>query len=77
MINNDKKNAALLRVTYEILMMKKYCQKNQITQQQIADKSGITQPNVWRFLNMKSAEPSIITFILIAQAIGYKVKIEM
>lgn len=76
MINNQHKEKALLRIKYEIAMMHKYCKTNKISYAEISDKSGVTRPNVSRFLTMRSAEPSVITFLLISEAIGYKMKIE-
>lgn len=72
---SPEKQKASLRLNSEILKMKQYMLKNQICNTEIARKSGITAPNVWRFINRKSSEPSALTFLMIAEAIGYKVEI--
>lgn len=69
------KKKASIRLNFEITKMKEYVLKNGISQSVISGKSGITQPNVWRFLNKKSPEPSALTFLMIAEAIGYEIKI--
>lgn len=64
-------------IALEVVRMKKLVQQKGLTQKQISIDSGITQPNVWRFLNGKSTEPTMITFLLIAKAIGYELNIKI
>lgn len=73
---SPQKEKALVRLKYQIMLMKKYMLKNQICNTEIAKKSGITAPNVWRFINSKSPEPSVLTFLMIAEAIGFEVEIK-
>jgi len=72
---SPEKQKASIRLNYEILKMKRFMLKNKICNTEIAKKSGITAPNVWRFINRKSSEPSALTFLMIAEAIGYEIKI--
>lgn len=74
---SEQKQKASKRLNYEILQMKKYMLKHQISNVEIAKKSGITAPNVWRFINRKSPEPSALTFLMIAEAIGYEININL
>jgi len=74
---SEKKKIASKRLNLEIIKMKKYMQKHQICNTEIAKKSGITAPNVWRFINRKSTEPSALTFLMIAEAIGYEISINL
>lgn len=74
---SPQKRKASVRLRYEITMMREYLKKKGIEYKQIAELSGITAPNVWRFLECKSPEPSTLTFLLIAEAIGYKIDISM
>lgn len=74
---SEAKQKASIRLNYEISKMKEYVLRNGISQYLISEKSGITQPNVWRFLNRKSSEPSALTFLMIAEAIGYKIEINL
>lgn len=74
---SPEKQKASKRLNYEILKMKQYMLKHQICNTEIAKKSGITAPNVWRFINRKSPEPSALTFLMIAEAIGYEISINL
>jgi len=74
---SPQKEKASKRLNYEIILMKKFMQKHQISNKEIAEKSGITAPNVWRFINRKSPEPSALTFLMIAEAIGYEISINL
>lgn len=74
---NPTKDYAIRRLQHQILHMKKHVRKNQIHYSEISELTGITASNVWRFFAMKSKEPTAITFLLIAEAIGYNLKIEL
>ena len=74
---SEQKQKASKRLNYEILQMKKYMLKHKISNVEVAEKSGITAPNVWRFINRKSAEPSALTFLMIAEAIGFEININI
>jgi len=74
---SDAKKRASIRLNYEIIQMKKYMQINKISNVEVSKKSGITTPNVWRFINRKSQEPSALTFLMIAEAIGYEISINL
>ena len=74
---SPEKQKASKRLNYEILKMKQYMLKHQICNTEIAKKSGITAPNVWRFINRKSPEPSALTFLMIAKSIGYEISINL
>lgn len=73
---SPQKEKHLKRIAYEIMKMREYVLKNQILYSEISDKCGITRPNISRFLMNKSPEPSIITFLLISEAIGYEMTID-
>lgn len=72
---SPEKQRASIRLKHEIMKMKRYMLLNKICNTEIAKRSGITAPNVWRFINSKSSEPSALTFLMIAEAIGYEIKI--
>lgn len=71
----EAKQKASKRLDYEILKMRQYIRLKRITHKYISEKSGVTQPNVWRFFSGKSKEPSVLTFLMITEAIGYEIKI--
>ena len=74
---SPQKQKASVRLNSQIMKMKQFLVKNQICNTEIAKLSGITAPNVWRFINRKSPEPSALTFLMIAEAIGYEISITM
>lgn len=74
---SPQKQRASIRLKYQILQMKKYMMKHGIDNTEISKRSGITAPNVWRFINSKSDEPSTLTFLMIAEAIGYTIDISI
>ena len=53
-----------------------YRKKHKLTQQDIADKSGIMRPNVAR-LEAKKAEPSMDILSRYAQSMGMDIKISL
>jgi transcriptional regulator with XRE-family HTH domain len=73
---NQIKKRTSTRVEYQILKMKQHIRINKITHQEISDNSGVARANIWRFFSGKSKEPSILTFIAIAESIGYEVSIK-
>lgn len=58
-----------------ILALKTVAVNNSITQEAIAVKTGLKQPNISRFFAQHNT-PSLQTFILIANAIGAKIEIK-
>lgn len=67
--------SALTRLRLEVFNMKRHAKSNGITYEQIQSKTGLA--NISRFMNNKMQSPSFITFLLIAEAIGYDVKISL
>lgn len=74
---NPQKEKAIKRLNYEILLMKKYVQKNQISNKEISLKSGIPTSIIWKFINGKSKEATALTFLMIAEAIGFEININL
>jgi hypothetical protein len=62
------------RLEYEIVMMKKHCKLNEISNATIAKNCGLPTSQVWRFLNRTSPEMTMVNFLLVAKGIGYDFK---
>jgi len=69
---HQSKSKITKRIDYEVMLMKNYCRLKKIKYSDIADKCGIPANNVSRFMNRKSPEMSMITFLLIAESIDYE-----
>ena len=69
-------NNSISEQEYELIMeITKLRTKNNVTQKELADLTGITQPNIARFeKNIHSA--SLSTTIKILNSLGYKLTIE-
>ncbi len=69
------KQKASIQLSYIVTQMREHCRKNKIRYDEIQDKTGIK--NISRFMNNKVPTPNVITFILIAEAIGFEVNVTM
>lgn len=74
---NDKKKKASIRLQYQILQMKKYIQKNQISYSDIGRDCGIHAKNVSNFINGVTKGGNALTFLIIAESIGYEISINL
>ena len=61
--NNENQQWQLL-----VLLLKEIADQKNVTQQEIADKSGLLQSNVSRFFSLKY-KPTLDTFLQVAKAI--------
>jgi len=71
-----EKQKASKRLQYQVLLMKKHIRLNKISIKEISIKSGIKSSIVWKFFNV-SKEPSALTFLMIAEAIGFEININL
>lgn len=73
METKEAKEKMTKRLQYEVLKMREYCRKKNITNADIGKKCGLPTPQVWRFMNRTSPEMSMLRFVMIAEGIGFKV----
>lgn len=75
MVETEQTKKANIRLSYEISRLRKHCKSRGIKYADIQKKTGLG--NISRFMNNKLQHPNFITFLLIAEAIGYEIKIEI
>lgn len=74
---NDLKQNAEKRLNYQILLMKKHMQKHQISNAEVSRLIGVDTKTIWRFINRKSKGGNSLTFLMIAEAIGFEININL
>lgn len=72
-----QKEKASKRLNYEILKMKQYMQLNQISIKEVSNRSGVPSSMVWKLINKKSNHVTCLTFLMVAEAIGYEISITL
>ena len=75
MVETEQTKKANIRLSYEISRLRKHCKSKGIKYSEIQRKTGLG--NVSRMMTNKSPNPNFITFLLIAEAIGFEIKIEL
>jgi predicted XRE-type DNA-binding protein len=74
---NEKKKKASVRLQYQILQMKKHIQKHQISYSDIGKDCGIHAKNVSNFINGVTKGGNALTFLMIAESIGYEIEVKL
>lgn len=67
------KEAVMKKISHNIMRMQEHCKRQKLNNAMIARRAGLHTPMVWRFINQKSPEMTMINFFLIAEAIGYEI----
>lgn len=73
----DKKKKASIRLKYQVLQMKKHIQKNQISYKHISRLTDIDAKTIWSFVNGYSNGGNALTFLMIADSIGYEIDVKL
>lgn len=74
---NPQKEKAIRRLNYQVLLMKKHMRKHKISNKEVSLKSGIPTSIIWKFINGKSKEVTAFNFLMIAEAIGYEISMNL